>query len=253
MGHVKGSKQIPLVLKPHQPVFQWALVITTLAVVAALLLAAYFYGMRVAVSEREQMVLERAELEDDLQQQQQRLSELKQEIAVYKHGTEVTRQATEEVRLENKRLRDQIAELQESVAFYKGVMDPSRNVRGLKIENLELESTGNEKRFRYKFVLTQVADNSRYIEGTVYFSLVGLVNGEKAVLQLKEVSQEVEDVGAKFRFRYFQDFSGELVLPEAFAPEQVKIVAQSRGRGAVRLEEMYDWPKQEKPENVGQG
>jgi len=138
------------------------------------------------------------------------------------------------------------------VAFYKGVMDPSRNVRGLKIDSFELSPTGDVKRFRYKFVLTQVADNSRYVEGSVRFNLVGMLNSVKKTLALEQVSLLDSVTGEKFRFKYFQDFNGELTLPEGFTPEQVIIVAKSKGRGAVRLEEMFDWPKQENKENVRQ-
>lgn len=252
MGRVKGSEQVSLVLKPYRPWRQlWGWVA---GVVAILVLVgfAYTYGMYAAVSERNQLLEDQANLEDLLQQQSNQLGALKREVAVHKHGTEVTRKATEAVRQENKRLRDRIGELEESVAFYKGVMDPSRNVRGLKIENFELLPTVDSKRFRYKFVLTQVADNSRYVEGSVRFNLVGMSDGVKQTLNLAQISMPDEAVGNKFRFKYFQDFGGELTLPEGFIPEQVIIVAQSKGRGAVRLEEMFDWPTQENEAHVRQ-
>jgi len=253
MGQVKGSEQVPLVLKPHRPLRQFLGWTASLVFVLVLIAAAYAHGMRVAVSERQQMLQDRANLEDQIQHKSSQVLDLTQKVAVHKHGTEVTRKATEEVRQENKRLRDRIGDLEESVAFYKGVMDPSRNVRGLKIDSFELLSTGDVKRFRYKFVLTQVADNSRYVEGSVRFDLVGTLNGTKKTLALAQISLLEESAGEKFRFKYFQDFSGELTLPEDFIPEQVIIVAQSKGRGAVRLEEMFDWPKQENKEHVRQG
>ena len=58
---------------------------------------------------------------------------------------------------------------------------------------------------------------------------------------LSQLDKEKTDA-VKFRFRYFQNINGEMILPEGFQPREVMVVAQSSGRNAQRLEKTFDWP-----------
>ena len=61
---------------------------------------------------------------------------------------------------------------------------------------------------------------------------------------------DINDVDIKFRYRYFQDFKGEVVLPEGFTPDQIQVVAQSVGSSAARIEKTYNWSDLENGNNV---
>ena len=109
-------------------------------------------------------------------------------------------------------------------------MAPSSNDRGLRVSKIDIAALENAGSFRYSIMLTQVADNSSYISGLAAVNFVGLRNGERVILPLRDLDSSVTDLGVKFRFRYFQEISGELQLPEQFVPEQVQVVLQSNGR-----------------------
>jgi len=99
-----------------------------------------------------------------------------------------------------------------------------------------------------------VADNRNYIKGSVKMNLLGVRQGSRQSIPFETVSKDWPDGdGAPFNFRYFQDIGGELVVPEGFMPEQIEVIAQSKGRKAVRLEKRFDWKVDEVTSDVGKG
>ena len=62
---------------------------------------------------------------------------------------------------------------------------------------------------------------------------------EEKQLVLSELDNEKSDA-VRFRFRYFQNITGRMTLPDGFEPRLVMIAAQSSG-GNQRLEKDFDW------------
>jgi hypothetical protein len=81
----------------------------------------------------------------------------------------------------------------------------------------------------------------------------GLDSGEKKALSVATLTEDMDPDGARFKFRYFQDVSGELEMPPGFIPEQIEVIAESSGRKAMRLEKKFDWILEEVKSDVGQG
>lgn len=47
-----------------------------------------------------------------------------------------------------------------------------------------------------------------------------------------------------FRFRYFQDLSGQITLPEGFEAERVILSIKPEGKGKLPpVEQAFDWPE----------
>ncbi len=195
------------------------------------------------MSRIQQLTQERDSLRSELQTAERSIASFTQRVNVLEKGGEVDRKATEGIRQTVKELKAQISTLEEEVAFYKGIMAPSSNDRGLRVSKIDIAALENAGSFRYSIMLTQVADNSSYISGLAAVNFVGLRNGERVILPLRDLDSSVTDLGVKFRFRYFQEISGELQLPEQFVPEQVQVVLQSTGGKAQRVEQTIDWPQ----------
>ncbi len=225
------------------------LLFTMMLVAGGCLWAGFFYGSQGQI----QVTTEVDQLKAVNELLQKQFDELQSASAINKHGIELERQASERVRQENVQLQNKVSELQEAVNFYKSIMVPRKNDKGLRVEKLELSSTVNKRRFKYKVVMTQVADNSSFIEGKVSMSLVGVRKGKKESMPFENISSDYESGGVTFKFRYFQDVAGEIVLPDEFVPEQIEVIAQSKGRKATRLEKRFDWKVQEVSSDVGKG
>ena len=133
-------------------------------------------------------------------------------------------------------------ELQQEVTFYKSLMDPGSLVQGLQITELELAPGGTPLEYRFQLLLTQVAQRRSYIAGDVRVDVIGQQGEDPAevVLSLTEMT-EVAKYPLKFKFRYFQDLSGSMTLPEQFVPKRVLITAQQQGKQAQQ--QTFPWPE----------
>ena len=224
-------------------------ILVLLLVAGSCFIAGYYQGIR----EKLHVLDERSDLRTETADLKKQLAQAQEQSAIHKHGSELERQASERVRKENISLQNRVSELEEAVTFYKSIMAPRKNDKGLRIERLELSSTVNKRRFKYKVVMTQVADNSSYISGNVTMNLVGVRNGVKESLSFETLSKEMENSGIPFKFRYFQNVDGEIMVPGDFVPEQIEVIAQSKGRKATRLEKRFDWNVLEVKSDVGKG
>ena len=101
--------------------------------------------------------------------------------------------------------------------------------------------------------MIQVADNRSYISGKVTMNLWGVREGQKLSIPFDAMTNDMDASGAQFKFRYFQDVEGEINVPGDFIPEQIEVIAQSKGRKATRLEKRFDWKVQEVISDVGKG
>ena len=201
---------------------------------------AFFLGYRFGFYEFERLTTENLALTEEREARNKDFEHATLRLSVAEHGSEVTRIAAEEVRLANKNLREEMLELEELLSFYRGVMSPDKNKRGLQIERFNLEQIG-DKRFRYKLTLAQIADLRRYIEGKVHLQLIGEKNGKKANLTLYLRVKDEDKKQGRFRFRYFQKFSGEVSLPLEFEPRLIRVTAESKGRHAVKVSRDFPW------------
>ncbi|RLT99410.1 MAG: hypothetical protein D9N14_08520 [Ketobacter sp.] len=253
MAKPVGSPDPQLILVPQRQSSRWKSVLLSilvlLVVASGCFLAGYYQGIR----EKLHVLDERAELRTETADLKKQLSQAQEQSAIHKHGSELERQASERVRKENISLQNRVSELEEAVTFYKSIMAPRKNDKGLRIERLELSSTVNKRRFKYKVVMTQVADNSSYISGNVTMNLVGMRNGSKESVSFETLSKEMESSGIPFKFRYFQNVDGEILVPADFVPEQIEVIAQSKGRKATKLEKRFDWNVLEVKSDVGKG
>ncbi|MFT4798668.1 MAG: hypothetical protein ACI9B8_001702 [Sulfitobacter sp.] len=240
MAAVRGSKQHQMVVVPHRPYYKASVFAMWLVAVAALSWLTYRYGMDEGIATRFEVVQEREELRKQLGSTEQRITEMRQEIATLRLGEEVDTKATEEVRGTVESLQNNIAELNEEIRFYKGVMIPNAESKGLRIERMNLKPLTEPGHFSYSLLLTQVVDKHDYVKGGVEISLLGKQGEESQQLSLDNISTENKSA-ERFRFRYFQTINGELEIPAGFEPEAVMVIAQSSGNRSQRLEKRFEW------------
>lgn len=241
MAVVKGSKQDRLSLVRYDPWQRFWRGIFFLLFTMAVAVGSFFGGQYASLDELRTLAAERNQLQEQIIAAEQELTNYSQRVAVLEKGGEVDRQATEGIRQTVKELKAQVAVLEEEVSFYKGIMVPSGKDRGLRISKIDIQPLDQANKFRYSIMLTQVADNTRYIKGLAAINLVGLEGGKRKIIPLRELDEKVDDLGVKFSFRYFQEVVGDIVIPANFKAEQVQVVLQSSGGKPQRVEETIDW------------
>ena len=242
---VKGSKQDKLVVVSYDPWSQFWRRLLLLILVVVLGGASYVYGRLESREIQAKAIAERDQLLGDLKVAQDKVASFGNRVSYLEKSGDVGRISTESLRQNMVDLHEQIATLQEEVAFYKGIMAPSTRKHDLRIQKMEIVKALEENRFRYKLVVTQVGTNQTYISGLAALNVKGIEDGKQKVYGLRDISDDVQDYGIKFKFRYFQEIAGDLVLPVGFTPELVEVVLQSKGAKAGRVTQTTPWPGKE--------
>lgn len=240
MAVVKGSIQDELVIKRRTPGFRvWRLIWLILLIIATGI-GGFVFGYFDSRTQIKMLTEEKRYLTDGLRNSEQTIDDLSQRVAVLQKGGEVDREVADNFRETVRELSENVANLEQEVAFYKGIMAPGSADNGLRISKIEILPLGG-RQFNYSVMLTQVVDNTNFIQGEVAVNIIGLRNGEREVLALRDLDAAVTELGIDFRFRYFQEIKGSISVPADFTPQQMQVVLQSRGANSQRVEETKTW------------
>ena len=241
MAVVVGSKQERLSLVTYNPWQRFMRAIYFLLFTALVAAGCFFGGQYASLKELRTLGGERDQLQEQIIAADQEIRSFRQRVGVLEKGGEVDRQAAEGIRQTVKALKLQIATLEEEVTFYKGIMAPSGQDKGLRISKINIQSLEQDSVYRYSIMMTQVADNTSYIKGLAAINFVGTEDGERKIIPLRELDDQVNELGVRFSFRYFQEVAGDVSIPANFKVEQVQVVLQSSGSKAQRVEETIEW------------
>lgn len=245
MTAVKGSKQYRLMVVPYRPVWRWLIGFGVIVALVVVGWCSFFFGNLDGIRLQERVIAERDQLREDLQAKVAEIEAMRQQVANLSLASEVDKVSSEDVRQEVIQLKGEIAALQEDISFYRSLMAPTENERGLTIGTVELMSTSAPRRYEFKVVVQQLATNHELLNGTLNINIIGRENGVARIIPLSELSDQIEAPDIRLRFKYFQPIEGQLELPFNFTPERIEVIARSSGRNATEVEKKFGWLVQE--------
>ena len=200
------------------------------------------YGYYQTLQTQETAQAGHAELERELESVQLENSDLNRKIAILDRSSVMDQHANREVQETISGLRDRVAELEQDIVYYRGVVAEEIEDTGLIISRLDIDGTNNPRIYNYKLVFRQRdADGDTYLLGHVSVSLLGRKNDKLVIIPLRDISAEQDELDIRLRFRYFQNIEGELALPEGFEPERVQIAAVETAPIEKTLDQDFDW------------
>ena len=187
-----------------------------------------------------------ASLQLQITQLEQQQTSLREDNAMLERSGQIERQAYKQLEGAVTGLQDEILELKEELAFYRGIISPKDATKGLKLQDFVLSGGGEERQYRFKVVLTQVLNNGTLARGNLQFEVEGLHKGETRRYTLSQMSDTKDKDGPAFRFKYFQILEGEFMLPEEFEPIKVNLTVKPKSRAHKKLTQAFDWVVVEK-------
>jgi len=214
--------------------------VLALLIVALLGWGIYRLGLYAAGQNNAELRAERVQLQAQLAEARKENSHLRERVAVLERAEQIDRQAYGEVERSLKQVQDEMLELKEEVAFYRGIVSPAETASGLSVTRFKLFGMGEEGVYRFKLVLTQLRTNTRLVKGHASFVIDGVLHGQQKQLSLREVSGGTQDK-LKLRFKYFQNIEGDIVLPAGFLPSRVIVEVVPVGKGWQRFKKSFDW------------
>jgi len=184
---------------------------------------------------------ERQAYEQQIMALDDQIVQLKQEVAMLETHREIDREAYKEVEGSLQALQAKIQEQRDAIAFYRGIVSPADGKSGLRVQDLKLTRGNAEREFNLRLVLVQAMKHDRKVSGDVALSVQGSQDGVETVYTLKQLLPAEAESAWPFSFRYFQDFDRQLVLPDGFTPERIRVEVRSKTRSIQSIEESYAW------------
>ena len=229
-----------LIIRSHHPWrhrLKWGVAAVAIAVLSW---GVFKYGFSRAGFDNSQLHEERELLREQIRVEKQHTQDLRARVAVLERAAQIDKQAYSGVEKSLKEVQDEMLELKEEVAFYRGIVAPVETASGLNIPSFTVTGIGKPGVYRFKLVMTQLKSNVRVVTGYAQVVIEGVKDGAQVQLSLKEVSGGALDK-LKLRFKYFQNNEGEIVLPAGFLPSRVLVELVPTGKGEVRLKKTFDW------------
>jgi hypothetical protein len=241
--------QHKIVIARHRPGLRAALIGVAACLLAVGAFALYQWTRAKTVSdferaqtELEQLRLERRELVRDLRAARGEIDELKGQLVYERRSMEIDQQSCDSVRSSLGSLQAEVSDLNEQLAFYRGIVSPELSRVGIRIYAFRLSPAAASDTFRYDLTLIQAVRHDRKIAGRIQVTVEGQQQGERRTLPLNEIAVG-EPQELAFSFKYFEEFSGEFRLPAGFRPEQVIVTLVADGGSAQNVQEQFDWNK----------
>ena len=203
--------------------------VVTVALSIVCLLVGFTLGENKIVSERRDSGV----LSHQLQASRDLAHDLEARLIDAELQSQVQREVVNDLRNVMSGLHEEVARLTEEVTFYKSLMAPNEVKQGLKVDALELLKLG-EQTFQYELLVTQVALRRTYVSGDIRIDVVGVEDSMQVVKSLTDLATG-QAYPLKFKFRYFQDLTGTITLPEGFVPEQVLVTALASGKEPLQV------------------
>ena len=182
---------------------------------------------------RTQAELQQARTE--LGEAQGQIESLQDEVARLTRRDQVAENARKALEASAAASRTELAGLRSELAFYEKIVSGGAEQAGLAINDLALVPTDDPRIYRFVVTLSQNLKKDRLAKGQLELAISGVRNTKMERLDYTELSAGNPDASElAFSFKYFQRIEGTVMLPEGFAPDQVRIEADgSDGTGRV--------------------
>lgn len=167
------------------------------------------------------------------------LAEYQRQAAMLERNSKIEDDASGELKKTLSEAQSEVLVLKKELAFYKSIVAPEQTKPSLVIQTIQLkrDETGN---YDYKIMVSQQGRNDRFVRGMVDVSIEGAKQGVKQVLALSAIADDVEDP-MKFGFKYFQNFTGKLTLPEGFKAESMRVKVNPKSKTLDSVDEKFPW------------
>jgi hypothetical protein len=166
--------------------------------------------------------------------------ELSEQIAVLETSVKIDREAYRKVESQLVDLQSRILEQQESIEFYKGIVNENDGT-GLRIQDFQISQGLGEREFDLRLVLAQAVRSTKLVSGKVEMVVEGLQEGEPVRLPITKLVVDSDSGKMAYSFRYFQDMKAEVVIPPDFIPERVHVIVHSKGKNSKSVEDFFVW------------
>ena len=215
-----------------------ALVVTVTVAAVLLYVVWQLAGARV-VPENRELQEQVTFLSGELLTLKNRIEQAKARLIVLEQEAEVLRQANQLLQEHESNRQAEMGSLQSELDFFRRLAGTGGAQSGLDIYRVDINPTGSDRVFQYILTLTQNIRRASIISGEARIEIEGTLDDQPITLGWPQIS-DPETAVPTFRFKYFQQLEGYLVLPEKFSPTRLLVTLESGGKPRPTVRS-YDW------------
>lgn len=162
---------------------------------------------------------------------------LKARVAVLARSEQVAKAALLDVQQTLREREEEVDGLRADLAFY-GRLVGGGTREGLAVHALSVQPVRDSQAWNFTATLTQNFKRGQDIKGRLVLDVEGVEDGKLRRIDWKTLNQGQENAGIEYRFKYFQQVGGTIMLPAGFMPNRV--VVRVDGDGG-RVEQEFSW------------
>ncbi len=159
------------------------------------------------------------------------ITDLRAKLAQAEVARRVDREGYRQVEHSLGDMQNQIAHLNEDLAFYRGLVQPDSVVK-VKVQQLQILPGAAANQYHLKFDLMQVGKPSGSVTGHVDLTFQGRRQGKPDTLSFAQIASGPHQ-SLSYSFRYFQNYDVVVQLPPNFAPDRIDVELYA-GKTATR-------------------
>jgi hypothetical protein len=119
--------------------------------------------------------------------------------------------------------------MQSELDFFRRLAGTSGTQTGLAVYAAEIITTDSDRVFQFILTLTQNIRMASVISGRSRINVEGILDDLPVTLNWSQVT-DGSTPEPSFRFKYFQQMEGYLVMPEKFSPTRLRVMLEVEGQ-----------------------
>ncbi len=172
-----------------------------------------------------------------------KVDDLNAKVSNLEKALEVNEHARSRLQQEFKQYYDKLAALESEITYYKRVLKPGLDDKGIVLGVLEIKKLSKERTFRIELDVLQV-NSMKKVKGRIEFIVGGHLNERKESFTFGELLA-TEQSSFKLSFKNYQTVRSEVELPDGFSPDQLSVNAHFVSGKKLKVSRIYDWILQE--------
>ncbi len=218
-----------LVVRVRQPRRRWPLIV--------LIVLAWFasIGAALLLTQQTAGLVDRAELNRARKEQ----DALLQRIAVLERSEQVARAAYGDLQQNLQDRQEEISALRADLAFYSRLTNGGK-LEALNVHGVHLQAAASPRVYNFSITLTQTLKSGQIASGHMRVSVNGVRDGKLITLNWADLAPNQDGTGLPFSFKYFQQITGTLMLPDKFTPNRIRVEAEAGG-DMGRVDQDFAW------------
>ena len=232
--------QAPTIILIRRPLLWMISFVAINCAILFLLWTAFDYGQRLAGYSSTESDALISELEEKLEKTQDEIIESSRQTTMLERNSQIDDSASGELKDTLVMTQNEVLDLKKELSFYKSIVSPEQGGRSLAIKTIGLVQDDNGN-YHYKLMVSQRGRNDRLARGTIVVSIEGTNDfGETQMLALSKISNDTK-IPMKFGFKYFQNFTGVMKLPDGFFADILHVKVKPSAGKIKAINEQFVW------------